>query len=109
MVNGQDVTQSSLCDISKDNFEGDNVLYETPPPHNFHLTYKNRVKPIEKTTLYWDIGPYIVYLHAVDIINQLRLALLSKNKKNTPSKKKEENNFTWRTKSLSGLRQVLSG
>ena len=90
VVNGQDVRQRSLCDIPKDGFEGDNVLYESPLRHSFRFTYKNRVK----TTLNWDIGPYIVYLHAVDIINQLRLALLPKNKRNTSPKEKEENDFT---------------
>ena len=51
---------------------------------------------MEKTTLNWDKGPYLVYLHAVDIINQLHvhLAQLLKNRNNTSSKKKEENNFT---------------
>ena len=57
----------------------------------------------------WEIGPYLVYLHAVNIINHLHLALLSKNKKNTSCKKKEENNFTWSTKSLSGSCRVLLG
>ena len=44
VVNGQDVMQSSLCDIPKDGFEGDNVLYETPLRHSLHFTYKSRVK-----------------------------------------------------------------
>ena len=71
--------QSSLCDIPKDGCERDYVLYEIPLWHSFHFMYKKQSKAIEKTTLNWDIGPYLVYVHAVDIINQLHLALVLKN------------------------------
>ena len=38
-------------------------------------------KAIEKTTLNWDIRPYLVYLHAVDIINQLHFSPTLKKQK----------------------------
>ena len=103
--------QSSFTDISKDSCQLDYVLYETPVSTRFPFHVQKQSKAIKKTTLNWDKGPYLVYLHAVDIINQLHvhLALLFKNRNNTLSKKKEENNFTQRTKSLSGSNQVLSG
>ena len=44
VVNGQDVTQSSLSDIPKDDCQGQYVLYESPLRHSFHFMYNNRVK-----------------------------------------------------------------
>ena len=108
VFNGEDVTQRLLCDILKDSCKG-NYALQNPTSTQFPFHVQKQSKTIQKTTVNWEIGPYLVYLHAVDIINHLHLALLSKNKTNTSCKKKEENNFTWSTKSLSGLCQVLLG
>ena len=41
-----------------------------PTLTQFPFPVQKQSKAIKETTLKWDIGPYLVYLHALDIINQ---------------------------------------
>ena len=76
-----------------------------PTSTQFPFYVQKQSKAIKKTTLNWETGPYLVYLHAVDIINQLHCTFSFI----TSCKKKDENNFTQSTQVLSGLCQDLSG
>ena len=46
-----------------------------PTLTSFRFHVQKQSKAIEKTTLNWDIGPCLVYVHSVDITNRLHLAL----------------------------------
>ena len=47
------------------------MFFMKPTRTQFPFDVQKQSKAIKKTTLNWEIGPYLVYLHAVDIINQL--------------------------------------
>ena len=84
------ISRKACCVTSWKTAAKETTSLQNPTSTQFPFHVQKQSKTIEKTTLNWEIGPSLVYFHAVNIINHLHLALLSKNKRILHAKRRKK-------------------